>query len=65
MRYEERIVIGDKGVLREQLVKDAYDSYIKGYTGIHNSCQKSYFYCSSMKKLGKKIIAEYDISKLK
>ena len=63
VRYEERIVIGDKGVLREQLVKDAHDSYIEGHAGIQNSYKKPYFYCSPMKKLVKKIVAQYDICK--
>jgi len=44
VRYEEMIVIRDKGVLRKQLIKDAHNFYIESHAGIQNLYKKNFIF---------------------
>jgi hypothetical protein len=40
VKYKGRVVIGSIGLLREELIKSTYDSYIGGHAGIQNTYRR-------------------------
>jgi hypothetical protein len=65
IKYKGRVIIGSAGLLKEELIKSTYDSYIGGHAGIQNTYRrlKAHFYWPSMRKLVQEIVQHCDICK--
>jgi hypothetical protein len=56
-------VIDSEGDLREKLVKEAHDSFIRGHASVQNSYKrlKTMFYWPTMKKMVERIVKKCDL----